>query len=52
MDQDKQTELCQVPAHLGVDRSDVLNDFKQVRGAFVSLAVPSKKIICLNDVFN
>lgn len=26
----KQTELFQVPAHPGVDRSDVLHDFKQV----------------------
>ena len=30
VDPDKQTELFQVPAHPGVDRSDVLNDFKQV----------------------
>ncbi|KAJ7340044.1 ATP-binding cassette sub- F member 3 [Desmophyllum pertusum] len=29
VDEDKQTELFQVPAHPGVDRSDVLNDFKQ-----------------------
>ena len=35
VDKDKQTEFFQVPAHPGVDRSDVLNDFKQVRGAFV-----------------
>ena len=30
VDTDKQTELFQVPAHPGVDRSDVLHDFKQV----------------------
>ena len=30
VDTDKQTELFQVPAHPGVDRSDVLLDFKQV----------------------
>ena len=32
VDTEKQTELFQVPAHPGVDRSDVLHDFKQVRG--------------------
>ena len=31
VDPDKQTELFEVPAHPGVDRSDVLHDFKQVR---------------------
>ena len=30
MDEKKQTELFQVPAHPGVDRSDVLHDFKNV----------------------
>ena len=30
VDPDKRTELFQVPAHPGVDRSDTLHDFKQV----------------------
>ena len=30
VDPDKQTELFEVPAHPGVDRSDTLHDFKQV----------------------
>ncbi len=30
VDPDKQTELFEVPAHPGVDRSDTLHDFKHV----------------------
>ena len=30
VDPNKRTELFQVPAHPGVDRSDTLHDFKQV----------------------
>ena len=30
VDPNKQTELLEVPAHPGVDRSDTLHDFKQV----------------------
>ena len=30
VDRNKQTELFQVPAHPGVDRSDTLHDFKKV----------------------
>ena len=30
VDPHKQTELFEVPAHPGVDRSDTLHDFKQV----------------------
>ena len=30
VNRDKNTELFQVPAHPGVDRSDVLHDFNQV----------------------
>lgn len=30
VDLEKQTELFQVPTHPGVDRSDVLHDFKNV----------------------
>ena len=30
VDVEKQTELFQVPSHPGVDRSDVLRDFKHV----------------------
>ena len=30
VDTQKQTEVFQVPAHPGVDRSDVMHDFKQV----------------------
>ena len=30
VDPNKQTELFEVPAHPGVDRSDTLHDFKQV----------------------
>ena len=37
VDRDKQTELFEVPAHPGVDRSDVLHDFKQVRSENPSL---------------
>ena len=30
VDTQKQTEVFKVPAHPGVDRSDVMHDFKQV----------------------
>ena len=37
VDANKRTQLFQVPAHPGVDRSDVLHDFKQVRFANILL---------------
>ena len=36
VDPNKQTELFEVPAHPGVDRSDTLHDFNQVSYLFVS----------------
>ena len=33
VDTQKQTEVFKVPAHPGVDRSDVMHDFKQVGGS-------------------
>ena len=44
VDPNKQTELFQVPAHPGVDRSDVLHDFKQVR--FVNYVHNSVNSLC------
>ena len=37
VDTQKQTEVFKVPAHPGVDRSDVMHDFKQVGGSFFKL---------------
>ena len=39
VDPNKRTELFQVPAHPGVDRSDTFHDFKQVSYLF-SLSTP------------
>ncbi|KAJ7340043.1 ATP-binding cassette sub- F member 3 [Desmophyllum pertusum] len=49
VDPDKQTELFQVPAHPGVDRSDVLNDFKQ---HLTLLRFPDSKICYLFPLVN
>ena len=37
VDTQKQTEVFKVPAHPGVDRSDVMHDFKQVGGSSFNL---------------
>ena len=37
VDTQKQTEVFKVPAHPGVDRSDVMHDFKQVGGSSFKL---------------
>ena len=50
VDLNKQTELFQVPAHPGVDRSDTLHDFKQVsylgRLSFLSLFISLGEFFC------
>ena len=47
VDPNKRTELFQVPAHPGVDRSDTLHDFKQVSCLILILISLSTPLIQL-----
>ncbi|KAL9953595.1 hypothetical protein ACROYT_G041038 [Oculina patagonica] len=49
VDPDKQTELFQVPAHPGVDRSDTLHDFKQ---NLTMLRFPDSKMCYIFPLMN